>query len=99
MDIGQEPLFWSPAQGPRPTSSAFEICPMNRPEPNVGASAFPEFLDTFFAWYYRTFPVNATFIGVPEHDDCLPDFSEGGTVHALAGIGTLLARVRKVSQT
>src|SRR2546425_11627800 len=99
MDIGQQPPFWSPAQGPRPTSSAFEMCPMNRPEPNVGASAFPEFLDTFFAWYYRTFPVNATFIGVHDHDDCLPDFSERGTVDALAAIDTLLARVRTFRQT
>jgi len=72
---------------------------MNIPEPRAGASAFPELLDTFFAWYYQMFPVNATFIGVHDRDDCLPDFSERGTVDALAAIDTLLARVRTFRHT
>src|SRR5438132_11260796 len=67
---------------------------MNLPEPSAGASAFPKFLDAFFAWYYQTFPVNATFIGVHDYDDRLPDYSERGIGAALAAIDTLLARVR-----
>src|SRR2546428_5545503 len=72
---------------------------MNIPEPRAGASAFPELLDTFFAWYYQTFPVNATFRGVHNQGARLPDFSERGTVDALAAIDTLLARVRTFRQT
>src|SRR5881409_1169021 len=72
---------------------------MSMPEPSAGASAFPEFLDAFFAWYYQTFPVNATFIGVHDHDDRLPDFSEQGIGEALAAIDTLLARVRAFRHT
>src|SRR5207249_3997621 len=63
------------------------------------ASAFPKFLDAFFAWYYQTFPVNATFIGVHDYDDRLPDYSERGIGAALAAIDTLLARVRVFRHT
>src|SRR2546427_2645515 len=72
---------------------------MNLPEPSAGASAFPKFLDAFFAWYYQTFPVNATFIGVHDYDDRLPDYSERGIGAALAAIDTLLARVRVFRHT
>src|SRR2546427_8225943 len=72
---------------------------MNLAESSAGASAFPELLDTFFAWYYQTFPVNATFIGVHDQDDRLPDFSERGMLDALAAIETLLARVRTFRHT
>ena len=43
------------------------------------APAFTSWLDDFFASYYRLRPVNATFIGVHDYDDRLPDIS------ALAG--------------
>src|SRR2546427_9978466 len=66
---------------------------MNLPESSAGASAFPKFLDAFFAWYYQTFPVNATFIGVHDYDDRLPDYSERGIGAAPAAIDTVLARV------
>src|SRR5439155_98251 len=72
---------------------------MNLPEPSAGASAFPKFLDAFFAWYYQTFPVNATFIGVHDYDDRLPDLSERGIGEALAAIDTLLAQVRAFRHT
>src|SRR5438552_15726883 len=72
---------------------------MNLPEPSAGASSFPKFLDAFFAWYYQTFPVNATFIGVHDYDDRLPDYSERGIGAALAAIDTLLARVRVFRHT
>ena len=40
------------------------------------APAFSAWLDDFFASYYRHRPVNATFVGVHEHDDRLPDYSD-----------------------
>src|SRR4051812_12235828 len=42
------------------------------------APAFDRWLDGFFAWYYRTHPVDATFIGVHDYDELLPDCSEQG---------------------
>ncbi len=59
----------------------------------TGAPAFSAALDAFFDWYYRTYPVNATFIGVHDHDARLPDFSEHGVGDALAGISTLKTRL------
>ena len=47
-------------------------------------------LDRFFASYYATRPVNATFIGVHEHDQRLPDFSENGSADTLAEMAGLL---------
>src|SRR5947208_2949502 len=72
---------------------------MNLPEPSAGASAFPKFLDAFFAWYYQTFPVNATFIGVHDYDDRLPDYSERGSGPAWPALDTLLVRVRVCRHT
>ncbi len=42
------------------------------------APAFDRWLDDFLAWYFRTHPVDATFIGVHEYDEFLPDWSEHG---------------------
>ena len=36
------------------------------------------YLDAFFESYYRLRPVNATFTGVHDYDDTLPDWSEKG---------------------
>ena len=47
--------------------------------------AFDAWLDRFFAHYYATRPVNATFIGVHDHDHALPDFSPAATARQLAG--------------
>ncbi len=58
------------------------------------APALAAAVDAFFSWYYRTFPVNATFIGVHEHDSRLPDYSQHGAGDALAGVETLQARFR-----
>ncbi|MGE3275830.1 MAG: DUF885 family protein [Vicinamibacterales bacterium] len=48
-------------------------------------------LDRFFASYYRHRPVNATFIGVHDHDARLPDCSERGLGDQLAETESLLA--------
>ncbi|MGE0040938.1 MAG: DUF885 family protein [Vicinamibacterales bacterium] len=58
--------------------------------PDVPAAA-SAWLDSFFASYYRHRPVNATFIGVHDHDARLPDFSEAGAGDALADAESLLA--------
>jgi hypothetical protein len=53
--------------------------------------AFTQWLDRFFASYYRHRPVNATFIGVHEYDGRLPDFSAAGVGDTLADMQDLLA--------
>jgi len=53
-------------------------------------------LDEFFDWYYRTYPVNATFIGIHNYDHRLPDFSEHGAGDALAALDALRARFRQL---
>ncbi len=58
------------------------------------APAFTAWLDDFFASYYRHRPVNATFVGVHQHDHRLPDFSESGAGAALAEMQTLLSRLQ-----
>ena len=58
------------------------------------APALTRALDAFFSWYYHTYPVNATFIGVHEHDGRLPDYSEHGAGDALAGVEVLQTRFR-----
>lgn len=58
------------------------------------APQFTAWLDDFFAAYYCRRPVNATFIGVHDYDDRLPDFSEHGAGDTLAEMETLLKRLR-----
>ena len=60
------------------------------------APALSAALDAFFDWYYRTYPVNATFIGAHAHDARLPDYSDNGVAHAIAGIETLKERLRSL---
>jgi uncharacterized protein (DUF885 family) len=50
-------------------------------------------LDDFFASYFRHRPVNATFIGVHDYDQRLPDYSERGLSEALGDAEALLARL------
>jgi hypothetical protein len=58
--------------------------------------AFAAWLDEFFAAYYRRRPVNATFIGVHDHDRALPDFSEQGAGDTLAEMENLLDRLYRL---
>ncbi len=55
---------------------------------------FRAWLDDFFAAYYRRRPVNATFIGVHDHDHLLPDFSPRGVEETVGEMESLLARLR-----
>ncbi len=58
------------------------------------APTFTAWLDDFFARHYRHRPVDATFIGVHDYDDRLPDHGERGEAAALSGIEDLLRRLR-----
>jgi len=49
-------------------------------------------MDAFFESYYARRPVNATFIGVHEHDQRLPDLSEEGVGDTMADMQDLLRR-------
>ncbi len=57
------------------------------------APALAAWLDDFFASYFRHRPVNATFIGVHDYDERLPELSEEGLGDALADAESLLGRV------
>ena len=62
------------------------------------APAFQQWLDAFFAEYYRHRPVNATFIGVHDFDDRLPDFSEAGVDACVVGMADLQRRLRELAE-
>ncbi len=51
---------------------------------------FSAWLDDFFAAYYRRRPVNATFIGVHDYDDALPDFTARGVAETTTEMTALL---------
>ncbi|HVB65578.1 MAG TPA: DUF885 domain-containing protein [Nitrolancea sp.] len=57
------------------------------------APTFTGWLDDFFASYYRHRPVNATFIGVHEHDHRLPDLSQQGIDAVVADMRALRQRL------
>ncbi len=59
---------------------------------------FESWLDRFFASYYRHRPVNATFIGVHDYDDLLPDYSAGGVAAALNDAERLLAELEALPE-
>ncbi len=61
------------------------------------APEFTTWLDEFFAAYYRRRPVNATFIGVHQYDDQLPDYSEQGAGDTLAEMESLLGQLRNLA--
>jgi len=58
------------------------------------APALAAVLDDFFAAYYRQNPVSATFIGIHDHDDRLPDYSARGMDDAAAQWAAIRRRVR-----
>jgi uncharacterized protein (DUF885 family) len=57
---------------------------------------FDAWLDRFFAHYYAARPVNATFIGVHDHDHALPDFSPAATGRQLAEMRQLQADLASI---
>ncbi len=59
---------------------------------------FNDWLDDFFAAFYRRRPVNATFIGIHDYDHLLPDFSENACRETLAEMEELLARLASLPE-
>jgi hypothetical protein len=55
----------------------------------AATDTFDRWLDRFFAHYYAARPVNATFIGIHDHDDTLPDFSPTGVARQHAEMRAL----------
>src|SRR3954451_7900915 len=60
--------------------------------------AFDAWLDRFFAHYYAARPVNATFIGVHDHDHALPDFTPDGRAQQQADMRELRQQLAGLSQ-
>ena len=66
----------------------------------TNAPAFSAWLDDFLAAYYRRRPVNATFIGVHDYDDRLPDLFRSGRCRGCRRVGnacTTLAAIAAMS--
>src|SRR4051812_7938006 len=59
------------------------------PQSEANRRATDAWLDRFFAHYYAARPVNATFIGVHDHDHALPDFTPDGRAQQLADMREL----------
>ena len=62
----------------------------------AGAPAFTAWVDAFLASYFRHRPVNATFSGMHELDDRLPDLSEYGMAAVLGDADDLLRRLESL---
>ena len=60
------------------------------------ARPFEAWMDDFFSSYYGRRPVNATFVGVHELDDRLPDLSEHGLGDTVADMEDLLRRAAEL---
>jgi uncharacterized protein (DUF885 family) len=60
--------------------------------PAPRSTPFHAWMDGFFASYYARRPVNATFVGVHEHDHRLPDLSDEGLGDTVADMEDLLRR-------
>jgi len=61
--------------------------------------AFDAWLDRLFAHDYARRPVNATFIGVHDHDHLLPDCSDGGLRRTVEEMRGLRDDLRAISET
>jgi len=59
-------------------------------------SPFINWLDQFFSSYYQYRPVNATFIGIHDHDGRLPDYSENGAGDAITDMKNQLDQLRSL---
>jgi hypothetical protein len=61
------------------------------------AASFDRWLDRFFAHYHAAHPVNATFIGVHDYDESLPDFSPEGIARICAEMRQLRSDLAKIA--
>jgi uncharacterized protein (DUF885 family) len=60
------------------------------------ADAFDRWRERFFAHYYAARPVHATFIGIHDYDDLLPDFSADAVSRHLAEMKELRAALADI---
>jgi uncharacterized protein (DUF885 family) len=67
-------------------------------EQTVSAPAFDAWLDEFFAAYYQQNPVSATFIGVHDFDDLLPDLTSRGREERRGQTESLLRRLHSLPE-
>ena len=58
---------------------------------------FNAWLDRFFTSYYKNRPVNASFIGVHDYDNLLPDFSPEGIANTIDEMENLLSDLHQLS--
>jgi Bacterial protein of unknown function (DUF885) len=63
----------------------------------MNADAAGAWLDDFFAHYYARRPVNATFIGIHDHDDDLPDCSPSGLAATAREMQALRERLEGIA--
>jgi Bacterial protein of unknown function (DUF885) len=63
----------------------------------MNADAAGAWLDDFFAHYYARRPVNATFIGIHDHDRNLPDFSSSGLAVCVREMRELRERLEGIA--
>ncbi len=61
-------------------------------------AAWNTWMDDFFAHYYSRRPVNATFIGVHEYDQSLPDYSPQAVEDTVSEMQGLLARLDQLPE-
>ena len=64
-----------------------------RRESTLSSGVAVNVLDDFFAQYYRTHPVNATFTGIHDYDEVLPDWSASARARENVELHELLTRV------
>src|SRR3954468_14473566 len=69
-----------------------------RPQAEANRRAADAWRERFFAHYYAARPVNATFIGVHDHDHALPDFTPDGRTQQLADMRELRRQLADVSR-
>ena len=70
--------------------------PLKVRENATSAGTNTALLDEFFAQYYRSHPVNATFTGVHDYDDVLPDWSNAARARERVDLEALLVEIAAV---
>jgi uncharacterized protein (DUF885 family) len=69
---------------------------VNKLNRTIKSSSFANWLDHFFDSYYLYRPVNATFIGMHDHDSRLPDYSENGAGDTVANMQSQLTQLQSL---
>jgi uncharacterized protein (DUF885 family) len=62
------------------------------------AATFADFGRDFLDWHFETHPVQATSLGVHEHDSRLPDMSRSGFDQRIEALGAWLERLARIDR-